>query len=182
MPAPRKQARDELEAHLAQGDLVKGARALLKEHVRQHQGKPVTPEAELDYDAVGNLRDALDYLEAGNYELAMHHAWRAQVRIAQRGRVAGIECVDEQGVWQCIEMCRGAAETRDAAVREKDAAVAERDQAHGLRLHAEGRRAAAEAARDRLALERDQALQLAHEARVEAASARALLRAAGGTP
>lgn len=148
MAPPRKQAKDELDAHVAAGDLVKGARALLKEHVRQHQGKPIAPGAELDYDAVGNLRDALDYLEQGNYELAMHHAWRAQVRIAQRGRVAGIECVDEQGVWQCIEMCRGAAETRDAAIREKDQAVRERDEANGRRVQAEARHALMMAERD----------------------------------
>lgn len=148
MAPPRKQAKDELYAHVESGDLVKGARVLLREHVRQANGNPVAPETELDYEATGHLRDALDYLEAGNYELAMHHCWRAQCVIAKRGRVDGIECVDEQGVWQCIEMCRGAAETRDAAIREKDQAVRERDEANGRRVQAEARHALMMAERD----------------------------------
>lgn len=158
----RKPIKEEIAEHVDRGEHLQAAKAALQEHYRRKNGVPQTPEEELDADALGNLRDALDYLEAGNYELAMHHAWRAQVRIAQRGRLAGVECLDEQGVWQCIEMCRGHDEQRRLAVAERDAAQAERDQAHGLRqrevARAEGARLRAEAERDAARIERAQAL------------------------
>jgi hypothetical protein len=144
----RKQAQDELDAHVAAGDLPKAARALLKEHWRAANGKAIAPEAELDAEAVGNLRDALEYFEAGDYVLAAHHAWRFQCILAKRGRLAGIEHVDEQGVWQCIEMCQGAAEARELAIGDMKAAQRERDQHQAQAARAALAHAEAAAERD----------------------------------
>lgn len=177
----RKPIKEEIAEHVDRGEHLQAAKAALREHYRRKNGVPQTPEEELDADALGNLRDALDYLEQGNYELAMHHAWRAQVRIAQRGRLSGVECLDEQGVWQCIEMCRGHDEQRRKAETEKDQAFRERDEAHGHRLRevarAEDGRRRAEEARETIRAQADAlvagAQGLARQAVAERDAARA---------
>ena len=133
----RQKAKNELDQHLATGRALDAARVILREHVDGKSGKPSTDEEELEVEAVSHLRDAIDYLEQGKFELAMHHAWRAQVAMAKRGRCAGVECLDEQSVQQCIEMCRVHDEQRAMAVADVERTQKERDQHQARAFRAE---------------------------------------------